>query len=286
MSSKDLIACSPLSLSASLPNLDAYIHWVYQVPMLSEEEERVLTKDLHDNGDLEAAKKLILAHLRCVVKIARGYMGYGLPLADLIQEGNVGLMKAVRRFDPAYGVRLVTLAVYWIKSEIHDFVVKNWRIVKIATTKSQRKLFFNLRSYKKKLGAWFSQDEKAHIASELNVSEEEVARMEQRLHAVDFSFDPPEEEEFSHPMHYLEDHSLNPARLIEIRDSQLKEEHSLTVAIQKLDERSRDIISSRWLSEPKATLHDLANKYDLSAERVRQLEKNAMKKMQAFLSVE
>ena len=285
MTSKQLISLQQSALTTSVANLDTYINWAYQIPILSEAEERELTQNLHESGDLDSAKKLILAHLRYVVKIARGYTGYGLPLADLIQEGNVGLMKAVRRFDPAYGVRLVTLAVYWIKSEIHDFVVKNWRIVKVATTKAQRKLFFNLRGYKKKLGSWFTSDEIEQIATDLNVSKKEVTMMEQRLHAIDSAFDAPEDDDtaFLAPCNCLEDKSANPAFIVEKQDDEIKGGQDLSMAIKQLDGRSQDIIHSRWLADPKATLHDLAAKYSVSAERIRQLEKNAMKKIKQFL---
>ena len=275
------------SLTVPIGNLDAYIAWVHQVPLLSQEEESQLTKDLYENNDLQAAKKLILAHLRYVVKVSRGYLGYGLPLGDLIQEGNVGLMKAVKRFDPSYGVRLVTFAMYWIKSEIHDYVIKNWRVVKIATTKAQRKLFFNLRSYKKKFGTYFTKEEISQVAEDLKVTESEVLMMEERMLAIDSAFDAPleadDDKAYLAPTNYLEDNSSNPELVVIENDTSNKENNTLNQALLALDERSRDILNARWLSEPKATLHDLADKYKVSAERIRQLEKNAMNKIKKQL---
>lgn len=283
MSGKSLIPLQTNALAVPVGNLDAYISRVHQIPLLTQEEEVELTTALHENGDLNAAKKLVMAHLRYVVKVSRGYLGYGLPLNDLIQEGNVGLMKAVKRFDPSFGVRLVTFAMYWIKSEIHDYVIKNWRIVKIATTKAQRKLFFNLRSYKKKFGTYFTKDEINQVATDLNVSEEEVIRMEQRMLAVDSAFDAPvdvdDDKAYLAPTNYLEDQSANPETIVEKFDTTAKDSVDLFTALQSLDERSQDILNARWLSEPKATLHDLAAKYKVSAERIRQLEKNAMNKI-------
>lgn len=285
---KELIKSSPQALAAvPVGNLSAYVYWVNQIPMLTPEEESDLAIRLHQNNDLEAAKQLVLAHLRFVVRIARGYLGYGLPEADLIQEGNIGLMKAVKRFNPNVGVRLVSFAIHWIRAEIHEFVIKNWRIVKIATTKAQRKLFFNLRKLAKKPG-WFSDDEVNTIATELNVSHKEVRQMEQRLSGVDEAFDGYGDEDeassWSAPAHYLEDKNQNPSGMFEQNDWTAKREDLLHHAIEKLDERSRDILQHRWLNEKKLTLHDLAAKYNVSAERVRQLEQNAMKKLRSQIS--
>lgn len=269
----------------SVGSLGSYIHWVNQVPMLTAEEEHELATKLHENNDLEAARKLIMSHLRLVVKIARGYDGYGLQQADLIQEGNIGLMKAVKRFDPSVGVRLVSFAIHWIRAEIHEFVLRNWRIVKIATTKAQRKLFFNLRKAAKKRG-WFSEDEVRTVAEQLNVSTKDVRQMEQRLNAYDASFDAFATDDDNEggnstfaPVHYLEDHSSNLESNYASHQYSEHRETGLHAAMTHLDERSRDILEARWLSEDKATLHELAAKYDVSAERIRQLEKNAMKKL-------
>ncbi|MFP4138866.1 MAG: RNA polymerase sigma factor RpoH [Halomonas sp.] len=263
-------------------DLNGYIQAVTSIPMLSADEERDLAFRLHDEGDLEAARRLVLSHLRFVVHIARSYSGYGLPQADLIQEGNVGLMKAVKRFDPHQGVRLVSFAVHWIKAEIHEFVLRNWRIVKVATTKAQRKLFFNLRSAKKRL-AWLNGDEVDAIARDLDVKPEVVREMEGRLSAHDAGFDaaPGEDEESSWqaPVHYLDDASTDPATQLEASDWEGDATRRLQQAMEALDERSRDILQRRWLAEEKATLHELADVYGVSAERIRQLEKNAMKKI-------
>jgi RNA polymerase sigma-32 factor len=273
------------SLTLPIGSLDAYIHCVNQIPMLSAEEEYQCAERFQAEGDIESARRLVLAHLRYVVRVARGYLGYGLPLNDLIQEGNVGLMKAVKRFDPKMGVRLVSFAVHWIKSEIHEFVLRNWRIVKVATTKAQRKLFFNLRQMKTRLG-WLGNDEVDAVANDLGVSRAEVLVMEQRLNAMDTSFDPlgdDEDESYKAPASYLHDPKNDPAYLIEQerRGEQGREE--LHLALERLDERSQDILQQRWLTDDKATLHDLADKYGVSAERVRQLEKNAMKKLRQFM---
>lgn len=268
-------------------SLDAYLNAIHSIPMLTADEEKALTERHHETGDLDAARQLIMSHLRFVAHIARSYNGYGLPLADLIQEGNVGLMKAVKRFDPSYGVRLVSFAVHWIKAEIHEYVIRNWRIVKVATTKAQRKLFFNLRSAKKRLG-WMNQQEVNTVAEELNVDPLEVIRMEQRLAAHDAAFDAPasdDEDDGSSPMYYLEDHSTpNPEALVVDDDWESQQNDSLHAAMKSLDERSQDILNSRWLSETKATLHDLADKYGVSAERIRQLEANAMNKMKMAMA--
>lgn len=274
------------SFNLPLGSLDAYIHHVNQVPMLSVEEELDCARRYHTDGDLECARRLVLAHLRYVVRVARGYLGYGLALNDLIQEGNVGLMKAVKRFDPEMGVRLVSFAMHWIKAEIHEFVLRNWRIVKIATTKAQRKLFFNLRQMKKRLG-WFNSEEVDAVANDLGVSREEVLIMEQRLNAMDTPYDAPssddDEDAFKAPAHYLHDAHNDPAYLIEQERSGDEGRDQLFQAMEQLDERSQDILQQRWLADNKVTLHDLADKYGVSAERVRQLEKNAMKKLKQFM---
>lgn len=272
-----------LQLSAMhLPvgSLDAYIQRANQIPMLTAEEEYQCAERFQSDGDLASARQLVLAHLRYVVRVARGYLGYGLPLGDLIQEGNVGLMKAVKRFDPTIGVRLVSFAVHWIKAEIHEFVLRNWRIVKVATTKSQRKLFFNLRQMKSRLG-WSTEAEVNAIAEDLGVSAEEVTRMERRLNAHDTSFDTPVDDNneqslsFS-PAHFLAAENSDPAQLFEQESSQERGREQLALAFQTLDDRSKDILQHRWLSDKKVTLHDLAARYNVSAERIRQLEKNAM----------
>lgn len=266
-------------------NLGAYIQGVSSIPVLSAEEEKGLAERLFFENDLEAARHLVMSHLRFVVYIARSYNGYGLPLADLVQEGNVGLMKAVKRFNPEKGVRLVSFAVHWIKAEIHEYVLRNWRIVKVATTKAQRKLFFNLRKAKRRL-AWLTDDEAAAVASDLGVDVTQVREMEQRLSARDAAIDtaPDDDEDgYQTPVHYLEDHSADPALILERADSETSNYDNLTEALGCLDKRSRDILQQRWLTEDKVTLHDLAAKYGVSAERIRQLEQNAMKKMRFSL---
>lgn len=273
----------------AIGSLEAYMHYVNQVPMLSAEEEHSLAEKLSQDGDVESARKLILAHLRYVVRIAKGYIGYGLALNDLIQEGNIGLMKAVKRFDPSVGVRLVSFAVHWIKAEIHEFVLKNWRIVKIATTKAQRKLFFNLRHMKKRLG-WLTKEEVNSIAQDLGVTPKDVLHMEERLNAMDAAFDAHEEVDsdsssaYTSPEHYLEDFSMEPSRLVEANREEKNSRENLTQAMLMLDERSQDILKQRWLTEDKATLHDLAAQYKVSAERIRQLEKNAMEKLKKAIT--
>lgn len=264
-------------------SLQAYIDWAHQIPMLSEEEEIRLAERLHANQELAAARQLILAHLRFVVRIARGFNGYGLSQADLIQEGNIGLMKAVKRFDPSHGVRLASFAVHWIKAEMHEFIIRNWRIVKIATTKAQRKLFFKMRSLGNRLG-WNTPDDIRYVAETLDVSEADVRHMELRMNAPDTSFDAPvgalEDGQHYAPEDYLKDHqSHEPEWLTLQQDCQHWENKQLQNALQQLDERSQDIIHKRWLQTPKATLHDLASHYDVSAERVRQLEAQAIKKI-------
>lgn len=265
-------------------SLEAYVRAANTYPMLTAEEERALAERLHYQGDLDAAKQLILSHLRFVAHIARNYSGYGLPQADLIQEGNIGLMKAVRRFNPEVGVRLVSFAVHWIKAEIHEYVLRNWRIVKVATTKAQRKLFFNLRKNKKRLG-WFSHDEVEHVARELGVTSKDVLEMESRMAAQDMTFDPAPDEEprdgqSMAPMLYLQDKSSDFAAEIEEDNWESSAADKLSYALEGLDERSQHIIRARWLDDDnKSTLQELADQYGVSAERVRQLEKNAMKKL-------
>ncbi len=268
-------------------DLETYIHTVNSFPVLSAEEERDLAERFQKHNDLDAARRLVLSHLRFVVYLARSYSGYGLPQADLIQEGNVGLMKAVKRFDPSYGVRLVSFAVHWIKAEMHEFILRNWRIVKIATTKAQRKLFFNLRSAKKRLG-WMTQDEVAAVAEDLGVDPDVVTQMEGRMAAYDAAFDgdPAEDDEDAYlaPVHYLEDADANPADQVIEADWRQNSSRALTEALDGLDDRSRDIVASRWLADEKATLHELADKYGVSAERIRQIEKNAMTKLRGALA--
>ncbi|MFC3608263.1 RNA polymerase sigma factor RpoH [Stutzerimonas tarimensis] len=268
-------------------NLEAYVQTVNSLPLLTVEQERELADRLYYQQDLDAARQLVLAHLRFVVHIARSYSGYGLAQADLIQEGNVGLMKAVKRFNPEMGVRLVSFAVHWIRAEIHEFVLRNWRIVKVATTKAQRKLFFNLRSQKKRL-AWLNNDEVNAVADSLGVEPHEVREMESRLTGQDMAFDPAAEADddsaYQSPAHYLEDHRYDPARQLEDADWSENSTGNLQEALDALDERSRDILQQRWLSDDKATLHELAAKYKVSAERIRQLEKNALNKLKGSLA--
>lgn len=271
-----------IDVSSPGGNLASYINSIHSIGILSSEEEKKLAEDLYYRNDLDAARKLVLAHLRFVVHIAKTYSGYGLSEADLIQEGNVGLMKAVRRFNPEIGVRLISFAVHWIKAEIHEYVLRNWKIVKIATTKAQRKLFFNLRSKKKGLG-WLNENEIKSISKDLGVKPHEVREMEKRLSGLDVSFDPLEggdnEESNYAPANYLEDSSTNPSQIIEKEDLTSLNTSQLYEALKLLDDRSRDIIYDRWLSDEKHTLHELAEKYGISAERVRQIEQNAMKKV-------
>ena len=286
--SKDLYAMA-LTVGQQSASMDGYLQAVSTIPMLKVEQEQELAKKLQEEGDLSAAKQLIMSHLRFVAHIAKSYSGYGLPQADLIQEGNIGLMKAVKRFDPSLGVRLVSFAVHWIKAEIHEFVLKNWRIVKVATTKAQRKLFFNLRKNKKRLG-WFNQAEVSTVASELGVSEKEVREMESRMSGQDMGFDLTGDDNDDaptstySPVQYLTDGSADLADDIEQQQWQEQSHTRLFSALKTLDERSQDIVSARWLSDDKATLQELAEKYSVSAERVRQLEKTAMKKLQSAMS--
>jgi RNA polymerase sigma-32 factor len=268
-------------------NLSAYVAAVGSIPVLSVERERELAEDLYFNENLEAARELVMSHLRFVVHIARSYSGYGLAEADLIQEGNVGLMKAVKRFNPEKGVRLVSFAVHWIKAEMHEFVLRNWRIVKVATTKAQRKLFFNLRSAKKSL-SWLSAEEAQAVANDLGVDVREVHRMESRLSSRDMAFDAPsaadDDEAWHAPQYFLEDKVSDPAQQLESADWQQNSEAQLHEALAELDERSRNILAQRWLAEQKATLHELAEEYGVSAERIRQLEQNAMKKLRVAIA--
>ncbi|HAU28337.1 MAG TPA: RNA polymerase sigma factor RpoH [Alteromonas australica] len=276
------------SMALSVPHngsIEGYIQAVSSIDMLSAEEERELAVRLREDEDLQAARKLVMSHLRFVVHIAKSYSGYGLPQADLIQEGNIGLMKAVKRFDPTVGVRLVSFAVHWIKAEIHEFVLKNWRIVKVATTKAQRKLFFNLRKAKKRLG-WFTHEEVQTVANELGVSTKEVLQMEARMSSQDQAFDlSADEDETGNfaPVQFLEDKSSDVETDVINSDWDANASKGLYSAIKTLDERSQDIIETRWLADSKITLQDLADKYEVSAERVRQIEKNAMKKLQAAM---
>ena len=267
-------------------DIDKYLSQVYSIPVLTREEELELTREFYETEDIKVAHKLVISHLRFVVHIAKSYAGYGLPLADVIQEGNLGLLKAVKKFDPDKGVRLVSFAVHWIKAEIHEFILKNWRIVKIATTKAQRKLFFNLRSKKKSTG-WLSDKEAKKIAADLDVSYKEVMHMENRLNSADSAFDMPCDEEddekaFS-PSQYLEDHSFSPDQIVEKENYESVNYTALMKNISTLDRRAQDIIRARWLDDHKLTLNELADKYSVSAERIRQIEASAFKKLKTSL---
>jgi RNA polymerase sigma-32 factor len=278
----------PTSLIPAGPvgSLDAYIDRVSQIPVLSKEDEIALAIRFRSEGDLDAARQLVLSHLRFVVHIARGYLGYGLPMGDLVQEGNVGLMKAVKRFDPAVGVRLVSFAVHWIRAEIHEYVLRNWRLVKVATTKSQRKLFFNLRKMKKNL-TWLTEAETNAVAKDLGVEAKDVREMEQRLSARDMSFDPtPEsdEDDTYSPAMYLPASNADPATLVERAEWEEDSTDRLDAALERLDQRSRDILKRRWMTDDKATLHELADEYGISAERVRQVEANAIAKLKGLMA--
>jgi RNA polymerase sigma-32 factor len=276
-----------LPVNLSVGTFDAYLNVVRQMPKLTVEQERELAIKFRDHGDLEAARELVMTNLRFVVHVARGYSGYGLSMPDIIQEGNIGLMKAVKRFDPDVGVRLVSFAVHWIKAEIHEYVIKNWGIVKVATTKAQRKLFFNLRKSKRDLG-WLTNDEAVAIANDLDVDVSAVYEMEKRLDSRDMSFDMPvdeAEESYVAPASYLQQYGADPAVLLENSDWVGHEQDLLADAMAELDERSLDILSSRWLVDKKATLHELAERYNVSAERIRQLEQNAMKKLRAAVEL-
>ncbi|MCX7122089.1 MAG: RNA polymerase sigma factor RpoH [Gammaproteobacteria bacterium] len=272
-----------------ISSIEQYVQFVNSIPMLTETEEQALTKRLREEGDLDAAQTLILAHLRFVVSVARSFLGYGLSFSDLVQEGNIGLMKAVKRFDPEMGVRLVSFAVHWIKAEMHEFIIKNWRIVKVATTKPQRKLFFNLRSSHKRLG-WMSKAEIAHIAQELKVKESDVIEMEKRMNSIDMQFDAPIEDESmdEHPiapsLYLSAPESQNPDHQLMEDQTDAHQAQSLEDALESLAPRSQEIIKARWLTEPKATLHELAAHYQISAERIRQIEATAFKKLKRFLN--
>jgi RNA polymerase sigma-32 factor len=278
----------PMDISAPGQNLEAYLNSIQNIAILSPEEERKLAEDLYYREDLEAARQLVMAHLRFVVHIARGYSGYGLPQADLIQEGNVGLMKAVRKFNPEVGVRLISFAVHWIRSEIHEYVLKNWKIVKVATTKAQRKLFFNLRNKKKDI-TWLSEDDVKMISNELDVKEDTVREMEQRMSSHDVSFDPysadnSEEGNTYSPADYLTNEDSDPLEIVEKEDFARDQINQLQSAISDLDERSQLILKERWLTDDKPTLHDLADKHGISAERIRQIEKKAMEKIRTNIN--
>ena len=277
-----------LPIPSALGSLDAYIGAVHQIPVLTVDDEQTLARRFREEEDLDAARELVHSHLRFVVHVARGYNGYGLQLGDLIQEGNIGLMKAVKRFDPDMGVRLVSFAVHWIRAEMHEFILKNWRIVKVATTKAQRKLFFNLRKSKTRLG-WMNAAEVSAVAKDLNVSEREVLEMESRLSGRDIGFDAPSDEDDDHappsPGAYLKTQEEDPSQVYERADSEGNELELLREGMAGLDKRSRDIIARRWLDdENKVTLQELADEYGVSAERIRQIEANALKKMKALFA--
>jgi len=279
-SQRDLILAGPVG------SLDAYVQTVKAIPVLSRQEELELARKFRDENDLDAARALVMSQLRFVVHIARSYAGYGLPIGDLIQEGNIGLMKAVKRFDPEVGVRLITYAVHWIRAEIHEFVLRNWRLVKVATTKAQRKLFFNLRKAKKNLG-WLSAEETKAVAEDLGVSPHEVTEMESRLSSYDLSFDPTpdaDEESTYAPAMYLPNSELNPADALETENTAQHASAGLQDALESLDQRSREILQARWLAEQKETLHTLADRYGVSAERIRQIEAAAIRKLRAEIA--
>jgi RNA polymerase sigma-32 factor len=279
------LVASNFPVPSAVGSLDAYVNAVHQIPMLTQDEEQALAHRFIDRGDLEAARQMVLSHLRFVVHVARGYSGYGLQVGDLIQEGNIGLMKAVKRFDPEHGVRLVSFAVHWIRAEMHEFILRNWRIVKVATTKAQRKLFFNLRKSKKRLG-WMNAEEVDTVARELGVPSATVLEMEARLNGRDVAFDTPvdaDDDERPSPAAFLIDHSADPYATVEAESEEEESLGTLHRGLVKLDDRSRDIIQRRWLNdESKATLQELADEYGVSAERIRQIEANAMKKMRAL----
>lgn len=274
-----------LGLAGPIGSFDAYLERVSRIPVLSREREQELAVRFHDDNDLDAARELVLSHLRFVVHIARGYAGYGLPVNDLVQEGNVGLMKAVKRFDPTVGVRLVSFAVHWIRAEIHDYVLRNWRLVKVATTKAQRKLFFNLRRMKKNL-SWLNAEETRAVAADLGVSPAEVTEMERRLSARDLSFDlgsDADDEDSYGPAAYLPAPAADPAELVEDEDWDSSASTHLAAAMERLDDRSRNILKRRWMTENKATLHELAAEYGVSAERIRQIEAGAITRLKTLL---
>ena len=291
MTATAIVRRSPaeLALTGPIGSLDAYFNAIGRIPVLSREEETALATRFRGESDVEAARQLVLSHLRFVVHIARGYMGYGLPMGDLVQEGNVGLMKAVKRFDPTVGVRLVSFAVHWIRAEIHEYVLRNWRLVKVATTKAQRKLFFNLRKYKRNLG-WLTAEETQAVARELGVNASEVTEMERRLASRDVSYDPApdadEEEEAWSPSAYLPAPDADPALAVEHAEWDEDVSEKVSSAMSLLDARSQAILRARWMNEPKATLHDLAGQYGVSAERIRQIEANAIKKLRKLVVAE
>ncbi len=284
MSTQLVNTSTTLPVLTGSSNLDAYIQAARRVPILTPEEEYALAADLQETGNIASAQKLVLPHLRFVIKVANNYAGYGLSVADLIQEGSIGLMKAVKRFRPEVGVRLVSFAVHWIKAEIHEYILKNWRIVKVATTKSQRKLFFKLRSQKTRLG-WFKSEEIDHVAETLGVTRENVIEMENRLNNYDIAFDMNSDEDedsaYLAPVNMLASNTPSPELLLEAQDSKQNNMHMLGDALENLDDRSKEIVSRRWLNEPKATLHELAKEFGVSAERIRQIEKNAFKTIKA-----
>jgi len=291
MTTTAIVRHSPaeLALTGAIGSFDAYADAVSRVPVLSREEEQVLANRLRGENDLDAARQLVLSHLRFVLHIARGYAGYGLPMGDLVQEGNVGLMKAVKRFDPSVGVRLVSFAVHWIRAEIHEYVLRNWRLVKVATTKAQRKLFFNLRRYKRNLG-WLTAEETQAVARDLGVTEQDVTEMERRLYSRDVSYDPApdadDEEDVYSPSAYLPAADADPAVAVERAEWDDDVTDKVAAAMSQLDARSQAILRARWMDEPKATLHDLAERYGVSAERIRQIEANAIKKLKKMVVAE
>ena len=276
----------PSQLNSPGKDIESYLASVHSIPILTKEQEQELALKLYEEDDLDAARQLVIHHLRFVVHIARSYQGYGLPLADIIQEGNVGLMKAVDKYDPHRGVKVVSFAVHWIKAEIHEYILKNWRLVKIATTKAQRKLFFNLRSKKKTL-EWLTKEEAEKIAADLNVEVKGVLHMENRLSSNDASFDAPtstdDDDEIMSPSQYLEDKRYDPELIVANSEAEQLNHNDLLEALKMLDDRSKDILQRRYLSDQKATLHDLADEYDVSAERIRQIENGALKKLKAFM---
>jgi RNA polymerase sigma-32 factor len=284
MSTELINITNTLPVLVGSSNLDAYIQAARTVPILTPEEEYALAQDLQETGNVASAQKLVLPHLRFVIKIANNYAGYGLSIADLIQEGSIGLMKAVKRFRPEVGVRLVSFAVHWIKAEIHEFILKNWRIVKVATTKEQRKLFFKLRSQKTRLG-WFKSEEIDHVAETLGVTRANVIEMENRLNNYDVGFDPSSDEDddtaYLAPANSLTSNTPSPELLLEAQDIEQRNSHMLREALEDLDDRSKEIVTRRWLNEPKATLHELADEYGVSAERIRQIESNAFKSIKS-----
>ena len=276
----------PINLTTPGKDIESYLSSVHAIPILTKEQEQELTFKLYDDDDLDAARQIVIHHLRFVVHIARSYQGYGLPLADIIQEGNVGLMKAVDKFDPNKGVKVVSFAVHWIKAEIHEYILRNWRLVKIATTKAQRKLFFNLRSKKKSLG-WLTKDEAEKIANDLNVEVKDVLHMENRLSSTDAAFDSPtstnDDEEMMSPAQYLEDKRYDPEMMVANEEVEKVNNANLMEALKLLDDRSKDILLRRYLADKKATLHELADEYGVSAERIRQIETGALKKLKASM---